>query len=82
MLTPADNKYFEIYRRVIEKYPGLAPRRFEPAIWLGDGPPTTRREMREGVIKHELEKELAQVLSNILAKQGGYHVPCGRSFKP
>ena len=44
MITPADEKYYEIYRRVVKKYPGLAPQRLElePAIWEG-GPPLSRR---------------------------------------
>lgn len=71
MLTPADNKYLEMYRRVVKKYPGLAPCRFDPVIWLGDGQFATRHEMRESVIKRELEKEVVQVVSAILSKRRG-----------
>ena len=70
MITPADEKYYEIYRRVVKKYPGLAPQRLElePAIWEG-GPPLSRRERRELAIAWELKKELALVLSSILTKR-------------
>ena len=72
MTTAAEEKYYEIYGKVIKKYPGLAPRRFEfePAFWLdGDGPTPSRHERVKLIVTRELEKELLRVVSAILTKR-------------